>query len=86
MDHKQYTFPPDPYLTNFWIGSNRTFWASYRFEEHVKLRTVDPQEIRSAHKIPNSDKQTNVMSVMSLQAEIVPRNARQLVIGEKSLE
>ena len=39
-----------------------------------------------AHKIPNSDKQTNIMSVTSHQVEIVARNARQLVIGEKSLD
>ena len=39
-----------------------------------------------AHEIQNSDKQTKIMPVMSHQLEIVPRNARQLVIREKSLE
>ena len=41
MDHKPHIFPTDSYLTNFWIDSNRTFWASYRFEEQIKLGTVD---------------------------------------------
>ena len=61
MDCKQYTFPPGSYLTNFWMYSKITFWASYRFEEYIKLQTVDSYETRPPHKIPNSDKQTNIM-------------------------
>ena len=85
MAHKQHTLPTDPYSTNFWIGFNRIFWASYRFEKHIKLHTIQSQQTRPAPKFPNSDERTNIKSATSHRGETLTKNVRQLAIRENLL-